>query len=120
MFNHFNNQIENLRQSVIKYNQTLDWITVTNSDLQDFWTNNIQVEYAKDSLGFVHIRGTIVNVSVSNLSLLFTLPSQYKPSQNTAITATVRNISKTTYLAGEIEINSITGDIIFRNDGSCI
>jgi hypothetical protein len=118
VFNHFNNQIENLRQSIISYTQTLNWVTVTNSDLQDSWVNSIQVEYAKDILGFVHIRGTITNVSVSNLTALFTLPSGYIPNQNTAITSTVRNNSKTTYLAGEIEVNSITGDITFRNDGT--
>jgi len=118
VFNHFNNQIENLRQAIINYTQTLEWVTVTNSELHDFWQNHIQVQYAKDILGFVHLRGTVKNVTVSNLSGIFTMPSGYVPNTRTATTTTVRDINKLNYLAGEIEIDSITGDVTFRNNGT--
>lgn len=118
VLNHFNNQIENLREAVINYTQVLNWITVTNSELQDFWQNHIQVQYAKDILGFVHLRGTIKNITVSNLSGILTMPSGYVPESRTAITATVRDINKLNYLAGEIEINNKTGGITFTNNGT--
>ena len=46
------------------------------------------------------------------------MPSGYVPESRTAITATVRDINKLNYLAGEIEINNITGGITFTNNGT--
>ena len=61
------------------------------------------IQYMKDTLGFVHIRGLAKNTGGSTLGLgatVFTLPSGYRPYENTRI-AVVNNDNW-----GQIEIKA--------------
>jgi hypothetical protein len=97
------------------------WIAPT---LLNGWTvysdvnGTYNVGYMKDSLGFVHIKGTIKGGTTTGGTTLFTLPSGYRPSQPATFpTISNSNSSGFTAVLNNVSIKP-TGEVYLPNPGS--
>lgn len=78
VFNHFNNQIENLREYLVP---SISWTTVTDGQLSSGWTNlGEPFAYAKDKLGFINMRGGVIKSNPNSGETIFQLPVGSRPS----------------------------------------
>jgi hypothetical protein len=87
VFNHFNNQIENLRQFLLP---SINWVTVTDGQLNSGWINLSEpFNYAIDKLGFVVFKGSIIKNNPSSGENIFTMPVGYRPSSDCIFSVTI-------------------------------
>jgi hypothetical protein len=100
------------------------WHTAT---LLNGWTSqpNYQpIEYGKDSMGQVHLRGTAYNGSAPTSSTVFMLPDDYLPSYDTSFPVTIAigaGTSATGYLfiytkdpnKGKVNANNSSGGVLW-------
>ncbi|MNN19885.1 hypothetical protein D3C81_1331410 [compost metagenome] len=87
------------------------WIapTLLNGYVNNGGANSL-AGYFKDSLGFVHIRGTIKNLTaVTSWTTIFKLPPKYRPKYNMTFSVSSNN-AEGVPVFGVISINSV-GDV---------
>ena len=81
-----------------------------NSGYTNFGSGDTTVGYMKDTLGFVHLKGTFNCPSVQGTA--FTLPAGYRPSQN-QFGAAISNVTGTdieVLTDGEVSVGCPSGD----------